>query len=177
MRVLVAYGSKMGGTAGIAAWIAEQLRSEGLEAEARPAGEVDDVAPYDAVLVGAGLYANRWQRDASRFVKRHTKALREKRVWFFSSGPLDDSAAKADLPPVSQVQRLMQRVSARGHVTFGGRMPPDPKGFLARSLAKRITGDWRDPARVRPWATEVAEALRPGPAPRRERPEPPPPDP
>lgn len=160
MRVLVTYGSKMGGTAGIAEMIGEALQGAGLEVDVRPAGDVADVARYDAVLVGAGLYANRWQRDARRFVKRHARDLRTKRVWFFSSGPLDDSPTKKDIPPTKQVQGLMQLVEARGHVTFGGRMPPDPPGFIARMVAKQLPqGDFRDPAQVRRWSLGIASEL------------------
>ena len=35
------------------------------------------------------------------------------------------------IPPVPQVQELLERIGARGHVTFGGRLPADAKGFPA----------------------------------------------
>lgn len=90
---------------------------------------------YDAVFIGGALYAGRWHRDARRFVKRHPGALRERPVWLFSSGPLDGSAIEA-IPPVPQVQELPTRIGARGHVTLGGRLPADAKGFPASAMAK-----------------------------------------
>jgi menaquinone-dependent protoporphyrinogen oxidase len=104
------------------------------------------------------LYSGRWQREARRFVKRHSGALRERPVWLFSSGPLNGSAAE-EIPPVPQVQELLGRIGARGHVTFGGRLPADAKGFPASAMAKTRAGDWRDPSQIRAWAAEVAAEL------------------
>jgi menaquinone-dependent protoporphyrinogen oxidase len=158
MRVLVTYGSKLGGTAGIAELIGQALTDAGIQADVRPVSEVDRIEAYDAVLVGGALYSGRWHREARRFVKRHTGALGERPVWLFSSGPLNGSATEA-IPPVPQVQELLERIGARGQVTFGGRLPADAKGFPASAMAKTHAGDWRDPARIRAWAAEVAMEL------------------
>ena len=94
---------------------------------------------------GAGaLYANRWHRDARRFVRRNTAALRELPVWLVSSGPLSDSAEHQEIPPTRQVAKLAKQL-ARSAVmsTFGGRLSqtatdtlpqlgPKPHGQLAR---------------------------------------------
>jgi len=164
-RVLVAWGTKLGGTAEIARMIGEVLEREGYAVELAPAAEVRDASSYDAVVVGGALYANRWHRDARRFVSRNVDALRRVPVWLFSSGPLDDSADRREIPPVSQVAALMDRVGARGHATFGGRLRADVKGFPAAAMAKTMSGDWQNPERIRAWAAEVARAIpgaRPG---------------
>jgi menaquinone-dependent protoporphyrinogen oxidase len=80
-------------------------------------------------------------------------------VWLFSSGPLDDSATTGEIAPIAQVQDLLQRVGARGHATFGGRLAPDAKGLPASAMAKTRAGDWRDPTRIRSWAATVAQEL------------------
>ena len=127
MRVLVAYGSKMGGTAGIAELIGDALTDAGFQADVRPVAEVSHLDRYDVVVIGAALYTGHWHRQARRFVRRHTGALRERPVWLFSSGPLNGSAVEG-IPPVPQVEELARRIGARGHVTFGGRLPADAKG-------------------------------------------------
>jgi menaquinone-dependent protoporphyrinogen oxidase len=76
-----------------------------------------------------------------------------------SSGPLDDSASKAAIPPVPQVAKLMSRLGVRGHVTFGGRLASDAKGFPASAMAKTRAGDWRDTAEVQRWAATIAHEL------------------
>lgn len=163
MRVLVSFGSKRGGTAGLAAMIGEALTEAGFDAVVSPAKDVRDLGGVDAVIVAGALYAYRWHRDARRFVRRNATALRELPVWLVSSGPLDGSAEERDIPPTPQVAKLARRIGARGHVTFGGRLEPDAKGFPASAMAKKNAGDWRSPAQVRSWvATVVGGLQRPG---------------
>jgi menaquinone-dependent protoporphyrinogen oxidase len=158
MRVLVVYGSKMGGTAGIAELVGNALTDAGFQVDVRPAPEVANLDPYNAVILGGAIYTGHWHRQARRFVKRHSDALQERPVWLFSSGPLNGSAAE-EIPPVPQVQELGERIGARGHVTFGGRLPADATGFPASAMAKTHAGDWRDPARIRGWAADIAIEL------------------
>ncbi|MGD2059436.1 MAG: flavodoxin domain-containing protein [Acidimicrobiia bacterium] len=152
MRVLVAHASKQGGTAELAGWIGESLERSGVQADVIPASEVKDVEPYDAVILGGALYVFRWHSDARRFAKRHTAALRDKPVWLFSSGPLDDSATEKEIPPVRSARKAMARVGARGHITFGGRMLPGSKSALP-------VGDWRDRSQVDAWVEEIVRTL------------------
>lgn len=159
MRVLVTYGSKRGGTAGIAHMLASTLLDQGLEVDVRPAAEVDSPEDYDAVVVGGAVYFRRWHRDARRFVERHAALLGTMPVWLFSSGPLDDSASSGDLPAVPQVRQLLERIHAQGHITFGGRLQPDAPGALAHWMARTRTGDWRDPRLIRAWGEGIGEAL------------------
>jgi menaquinone-dependent protoporphyrinogen oxidase len=163
MRVLVVHGSKRGGTAGLAEMVADALREHGFEVHVRAAAHKRrDLATYDAVVVGGGLYAGRWHRDARRFVRRYAGELSGMPVWMFSSGPLDSSAAEHDIPPVKQVQAAMDRIGGRQHVTFGGYLAPDAKGFPASAMARRNAGDWRDADHVRKWVEEIAGALSGG---------------
>ncbi|KUO17700.1 flavodoxin domain-containing protein [Streptomyces dysideae] len=159
-KVLVAYGTTNGSTAEIAEAVAAVLRKEGFTAEALPAGDVARVTPYDAVVAGGGIYAGRWQKDARRFLRRHGKDLARRPLWLFSSGPLDASAGERDIPPVPGLKRAMDRLDARGHITFGGRLQEGAKGAIARMILKNGKGgDFRDFARIEEWAREVAEEL------------------
>jgi menaquinone-dependent protoporphyrinogen oxidase len=158
-RVLVTWGSRRGGTDGLARDLAGALAAQGLEVEARPAAEVRELTGFDAVIVGGALYANRWHRDARRLVARSARELRRRPTWFFSSGPLDDSATRGEIAPTRQVKALMARVGAQGHMTFGGRLTADARGLTAQAMAAKHAGDWRDPAQVRAWAGSIARAL------------------
>ncbi len=159
MKILVAFGSKRGGTAGLAEMIKDALCDHGHTAIVAPAKDVRDLDGIGAVIVVGALYANRWHRDARRFVKRNRGALRRVPVWLVSSGPLDDSAEQRDIPPTRQVEKLAALVGARGHQTFGGRLAPDATGFPARAMAKNKSGDWRDSEHVRGWGATVAGEL------------------
>lgn len=159
MRVLVAWCSKRGGTEGIGRIVAEVLGGRGFEVVAGPVEGVRGVGGFDAVILGGALYGFRWPLRLRLFVERHLRELRRARVWFFSSGPLDDSAERGEIEATPQVAALAELVGVRGHVTFGGRLAPDAKGFPASAMAKTKSGDWRNPERVRAWAEEVARAL------------------
>ncbi|MFF3201056.1 flavodoxin domain-containing protein [Streptomyces sp. NPDC002962] len=158
--VLVTYGTTNGSTAEIAEAVADVLRKDGLTVEALPARSVTNAARYDAVVVGGGLYAGRWHKDARRFVRRNRVLLAERPVWFFSSGPLDASASERDIPPVRGVQRAVNRLGVRDHVTFGGRLEEGAKGRVAGMILRSGKGgDFRDFGAIEAWAKGVADAL------------------
>jgi menaquinone-dependent protoporphyrinogen oxidase len=160
MNVLIVYGSKMGGTAGLAQMLGEALLRQGVAVDVHPASTATEVEDYGAVVVGSALYAGRWQKDARRFVKKSADVLSTRPVFFFSSGPLDDSATDHDIPPTRQVQGLMDRVGAVEHMTFGGRLADDAPGFVAQAMAKEHAGDWRDRTQIDAWAARIASRLR-----------------
>jgi menaquinone-dependent protoporphyrinogen oxidase len=158
-RVLVTYGSEREGTAEIARAIGDSLRERGLVVDCIAADRVQNVDAYDAFVIGGALYMNHWHRHARHFVKRFLPVLRERPVWCFSSGPLDPTAAERSIPPVRSVARVLGRVSARGHVTFGGRLSPSAHGVVASAMARTHAGDWRNWDQINAWAAEVGDAI------------------
>lgn len=159
MRILVVYGSKMGGTAGLAEMIGEALTQHGFAVSVESATSGPDPAGFDAVVVAGAIYNRRWHPDARKFVRRNLAALKQRPVWLAASGPLDDSAADGPIAPIPHVAKAAQQISARDAVTFGGRLSPDAQGFLARAMAKKMAGDWRDAGQVAEFADGVAQSL------------------
>ena len=159
-KVLVAYGTTNGSTAQIAEAIADVLRKEGLTVEAMSARSVTSLESYDAVVVGGGLYAGRWHKDARRFVRRHARELSRRPLWFFSSGPLDASASERDIPPVPGVRRAMIRLDVQEHVTFGGCLEEGARGFIAgKIVSSGKGGDFRDFSQIEAWAARIGSEL------------------
>ncbi|AXE24241.1 flavodoxin [Streptomyces globosus] len=159
-RVLVAYGTKHGATAGIAEEIGRTLREDGFEAVVLPASDVGDVRDFDAVVLGGAVYAGRWSDKAKRCAERNAESLRHRPVWLFSSGPLDRSAEERDIPPAPAVARQMQLIGAREHMTFGGSVTARTPGLLARSMLRQGKGgDYRNPERIRNWAHHISAEL------------------
>ena len=159
MRVLVTWASKRGGTEGIAHTLGDTLQREGVDVMSVPAEDVGSDTEFDAALIGGALYAGRWPVTARRLVRRQQKRFRQIPVWFFSSGPLDDSAERQNIPPTREVQILMDSVGAQGHRTFGGRLAPDAKGFPARAMAKHRAGG--GPLHCVNWIAGVARPPEP----------------
>lgn len=161
--VLVAYASKHGATAEIAEAIAAAMQDAGCHAEARPVAHVHDLSGYCAVVLGSAVYTARWRKDARRFAARHRAELRQMPVWLFSSGPLGtpEDIDKAAVPP--RIGALVERLGAREHVTFGGRVPLDPSNFVERAMLKNTPPerrDARDWAAIAAWAHAIAVDVR-----------------
>jgi menaquinone-dependent protoporphyrinogen oxidase len=139
--------------------VADACAAQGLATSVRRASDVRDLSPFDAVIVGGAIYANRWHPDTIVFVGRHRAALKQLPVWFFSSGPLDDSARSGALAAVPQVSKLARDLDIRGHMTFGGMLDKRPTGLLAMS-AWREVGDFRDRRHVAEWVERVVGELK-----------------
>ena len=159
-RVLVAYGTKMGGTEVIAGRVAEALRSRGHEVTLAPAGAVPRRAQFDAAVIGSGLYAGRWRPEAVRLLKRLARRGGKPRVWLFHSGPLGDDHADDPQAPPEKVQALAERLGAADVVTFGGRLSGDAGGFIAKAMVRNgKAGDWRQLDHAAAWANAIADEL------------------
>jgi menaquinone-dependent protoporphyrinogen oxidase len=168
--VAVAYASKYGSTREIAERIAAVLGESGIDARALPAAEVDDISCYGAVVLGSAVYMGRWLPAAWTFVRRHSARLSEMPLWLFSSGPVGEAARHPDQTALPlRVGRAVERLCAREHRTFGGRVAPEPKGLMDRVVTRKIPadhGDARDWDAVEAWARGVAMQLQPtGPRP------------
>jgi menaquinone-dependent protoporphyrinogen oxidase len=142
-RVLVVYGSRHGGTRGIAERIGEVLRSEALDVAVTAAGATSDqdVRSADAFVVGSGVYMGKWLDEPLDFVLRYETTLASRPLWLFSSGPLPGSTKNKDVDdpienalgpidgPGSGGRRKVEEISAatgpRDHRVFMGRYNPD----------------------------------------------------
>jgi menaquinone-dependent protoporphyrinogen oxidase len=162
MRVLIVFGSSVGGAVDIAETMAVALTDRGISADVRPAHAApDDLGPYDAAIVGSGLEAARWANEGCRFVERHRNALRQRSVWFFSSGPLHESAARTEIDRVASVERLARSVQAREHRVFGGGVDRGhAHGLIARLKARGRACDVRDERQAVEWANQIAGYLQ-----------------
>jgi menaquinone-dependent protoporphyrinogen oxidase len=165
-RVLVAFASKMGATKEIARAIGDRLIERGCWADVRPAGSVDSVDGYDAVVLGSAVYATRWRREAVRFVHRHGRHLPAHAVWLFESGWV--GTRPRTVVATTGARRRARRLGAPAPAVFGGRLDPElATGRMDRALARSLPGDARDWDDIRAWADTVADALTAGHEPHR----------
>src|SRR5262245_18778546 len=112
MSVLVAYASKQWSTSGITEAIADALVDHEVKAEAKRVDTVDDLGPYEAVILGSAVYAGSWMKEAVVFAERHTGELARKPVWLFSSGPLGDDVKDHEEQP-RQLPELRRTISPK----------------------------------------------------------------
>ena len=161
MTVLVAYASKHGSTAEIAEAIADALVDHEVKAEAKSVNTVEDLGPYEAVVLGSAVYAGAWMREAVAFVERHAGELSRRPVWLFSSGPLGEDVEDHEEQP-RQMPELRRLIGPKGHRVFYGALDVSALGFAERMIAKAVkapTGDFRDWEAIRRWAEGIAEEL------------------
>ena len=169
--VLVAYASRYGSTQETAEAIAETLRERGLEVEARPLREVRTLHGYRAVVLGAGLYVNRWYKDADRFLAEHRAELAGRPVAVFALGPIQSPPNEAERQGArEQLDKQLVRFPWLAPVAvgvFGGKYDPArlrfPDSLIARLPATPLKGlpasDARDWPEIRAWATDLATKL------------------
>lgn len=177
MKVLVAYATRHGATAGIAQRVAAALTAAGLSADTRPVEDVRDIGPYDAVVLGGAAYMFHWLKPAVTFARRHRKELAVRPVWLFSSGPLGTDLVDKDGQNVLEACRpkefdeLAKLLQPRGdQVFFGAYDPSAPPVGLGERLARRMpaaqaaipVGDFRDWPAIDAWAAQIATELKTG---------------
>ena len=164
-RVLVAYATKYGATAGIAERIGQVLQEAGLACDVQPAAEVRDVSPYAAVVLGSAVYMGAWRKEAAKFLKANESLLAQRPVWLFSSGPMgegdvDDLMHGWHFPP--KLQPIADRIRPRDIVVFHGVVDPNKMNLFDRWIIKNVkspTGDFRHWDAIAAWARTIAAEL------------------
>lgn len=160
MKFLVTVASRHGATAEIGDTIAAVLREAGHEVETPAPETVATLDGYDAIVLGSAVYAGRWLDPARAFVQRHATALATRPVWLFSSGPIGEPPMpEGELP---EALALADRIGARGHRSFAGRLDRSRLGFVERAITGALhapEGDFRSWDSIRTWAGEIAGVL------------------
>lgn len=164
-RVLVAYATKYGATAEIAAKIGEVLREAGLEVDVSPAERVKDLSPYRAVVLGSAVYIGRWRREAAKFLAAHEAGLAARPVWLFSSGPTGEGDPQElvkgwRLP--GSLQSIVDRIAPRDSAIFSGAIDEGRLNFIEKWMLKNVkapSGDFRDWEAITAWARVIAAEL------------------
>lgn len=160
--VLVAYASRYGTTAEVAEVIAATLQEQELDVEVHPAGEVEDLGRYGAVILGGGLYIGRWHRDARGFVRLFEEELRGLPLAIFALGPVTEKPEDiAD--STHQLEQNLERLPVEPFAVrvFGGAFDPSKVGFPFNRFPAADVRDWDA---IRAWAAQLAERLESAPA-------------
>jgi len=160
VRVLVAVASRHGGTEEIGSVIADALRDAGHDVDEREPADVALVDPYEAVVLGSAVYNGRWLPEARELAQRAATPLSRRQVWLFSSGLATLPASAANSP--IEMRDLTERLAARGHRKFAGRLDRSVLSFAERTIisaARGRDGDYRDLDAVRAWGDAIAAEL------------------
>ena len=165
-RVLITYASRCGSTGGVAEAMGQVLCGMDVSVDVRLVGNVDDLSPYQAVMVGSAIRMGKWLPEAVGFVKKNQDILNRLPVAYFvvcmtmkENTPENRSKVLAYLDPVHKEAPTV-KPAATG--LFPGAVDFSKLSFVYKSIlkAKGISeGDYRDWAAVKTWVAEVAPTL------------------
>jgi menaquinone-dependent protoporphyrinogen IX oxidase len=168
VKVLVTYGSKYGATKEIAEKIGQTITQEGLPVDVISAEKVKNIVDYQAVVIGSAAYIGGWRKEVINFVKKNEKALTERPVWIFSSGPVEKGdpvkLLKGWLYPKS-LKPVIDRIKPRDITAFHGVISAGKINIIEKQMMKMVKaepGDYRDWAMIEKWAKGIAATARRG---------------
>ena len=166
-KILITYASRTGSTAGVAEAIGKTLGENRVHVDVLPMQDVNDLAPYRAVIVGSAIRKSKWLPEAVQFVRAHQETLRHKPLAMFtvcitlamSNSDQYRSAVTGWTAPVRALIRPLSEGLFAGMLDFR-KLP-----FSLDTLMLRATvaagifprGDHRDWNAIRIWA----ESLKP----------------
>jgi menaquinone-dependent protoporphyrinogen oxidase len=173
MKALIVYGTRGGATKQIADEMAGVFEGQGFVTtvkDAKASGGID-VKAFDLVVAGSSVWAARWKRQATAFLKRNRKVLAGKKVALFSSGLAGDDPAQMDFASqsIAKVAAKFPEIRPLALAYFGGLVDFNSPNFMARFMANAMKKDFekkgvdtskpvdhRDWDAIRKWAADVA---------------------
>lgn len=165
MKVLIAYASRHNSTAEISHVIGRKISAANFAVDVKTVEDVDNLAPYDVVILGSAVYAAYWMAKAADFLRQNAEALATKHVWLFSSGPTGEGEAEAILGGWRFPTNLMpyaNRIKPYDVMLFHGCVDIDKLETGEKLLFKATDspiGDYRDWAVINTWADGIVQAL------------------
>ncbi len=163
-RILVTYASRRGSTGEVAQAIAQTLRDGGATVDRVPIADVNDLAAYQAVIVGSAIRFGRWLPEAVEFVANNRQFLSQVPTAYFTvcmtlhqDTEENRRTAAEFLDPV----RAILTPTSEGW--FAGKLVYREINLWQRTLARAIKfpeGDFRNWEAIRGWAENVMSSIK-----------------
>jgi menaquinone-dependent protoporphyrinogen oxidase len=168
-KILVTYASRAGSTAGVAEAIGKTLSEKGARVDVLRMQDVNDLAPYAAVVAGSAIQNKQWLPEAMQFLKDHQADLAQKSCMvFLVCMTLAMKTGETYRPFVSEflapVRALVKPVSEG---LFAGVLDISKVPSSSDRLKFRLSvlfgvwkeGDHRDWNAIRSWAESLSQFL------------------
>lgn len=158
-RILIAYATKAGSTAEVAAALGESLSAQGYTVDVKPVKDAPAPTGYAAVILGSAIRMGQWLPEAVKFVEANQAALNEMPVSLFTVHMLnagdDEASVTARHAYLDPVRPLLPGAE---EVYFTGRMDFSRLSFVDRFIAKMVKtveSDQRDWEAIRAWTPAI----------------------
>ncbi len=158
-KILVVYASKLGSTGGVAQAIGEELTARRNIVDVKPVRDVQDVSPYDSILLGSAVRRGRWLPEAVDFLEKNIQPLASKSVSYFTvcmTMHQDTPENRARARQITSAARILREPAAESF--FGGRMDYGKISFAEQMILRAMKtpeGDFRDWDDIRAWAEQL----------------------
>jgi menaquinone-dependent protoporphyrinogen oxidase len=169
-KILVAYASRAGSTAGVAEAIGQTLVQGGVLVEVRPMQTVKDLAPYRAVVAGSAIQGGQWLPEAMQFMHIHQADLAQKpfAAFLVCMTLAMPNAAKYRQGVVGWLEPVHALVRPVSEGLFAGAFDINQVSSFSNRLKFRLgialdiwpEGDHRDWQAIRVWAEELKPLLK-----------------
>ncbi len=171
-KTLVTYATMSGSTVGVAAAVAEQLASDGVQTALLPLEKVSSLEPYRAVVIGAPMIMG-WHRTALNFLSGHRQAFQRIPLAIFATAMRLTATEQTSVNgvPLFIDERLARPMKVPGHpglkerhASVTGYAAPILKAVSpARPVSLAFFGGCLDPSRLsllpRLFVTYVVQAV------------------
>lgn len=173
MNALVAFGTRYGSTERVAREIAAALSSKGIDVEVLDlrSKKKEMVSSYQMVVIGSGIMAGYWSKEAQRFLEENQDTLKGKKVALFACcGDVEfkkEQTAEWKKKYVTEVG-TKYGIDPISTALFGGMLDFEQYGFLIKAILKNtkktIEERGADPAKpydfrnwdeIREWALSL----------------------
>jgi menaquinone-dependent protoporphyrinogen oxidase len=160
-KILVAYGTAAGSTAEVAEAVGEELREGGLNVDVMAVEAVQDLSPYEGVVIGSAVRIFRLIAPTRKFIRKFKRDLKAKPLAYFlvcmtmgEDTPENVEKAKGFAKPLLKLKEPLSLG------LFGGCMDPSKlSGMAAKSMESQPKEDKRDWEKIRAWAQDLVSKL------------------
>jgi len=163
-KILVAYATRAGSTAEIAAVVGENLCQYGFVVDVKAIKDKPELNDYQAVILGSAIRMANWLPEALDFIKTNQQILQNIPVALFTvhmlnTGDDDDSRANR----LAYLDKVRPMLNAPEEIFFAGKLDFSQLSFMDRlisRLVKAVEADYRDWEMIRNWTPAVSEILK-----------------
>jgi menaquinone-dependent protoporphyrinogen oxidase len=158
-RILITYATKAGSTAEIAARIGEIIAQKGVAVDLLPVSKVNDLTPYQAVVVGSVIRVGSVLPEVKTFIEKNQSTLSQKPFsLFIGCMTLAEDTAENRKTVSAYLDPIRALVKPASEGLFAGVMNLKKLPLFERLMIKMMKapeGDFRNWDQISAWAESV----------------------